>query len=148
MSKYNKVLMALDFHGDNAAIIERGGEVARDSGAELYLIHVNEPLAIAYATDGMSWSDQVVSLETSIRNEAQTRMAEIAKQLGVDATHCIIKEGRPATEIHRAVEDLGIDLIVMGTHGQSGLQLLLGSTANSVLHGVECDVLAVRVKAE
>ncbi|MEM7366668.1 MAG: universal stress protein, partial [Pseudomonadota bacterium] len=54
--------------------------------------------------------------------------------------------GRPAAEIHRIVEAEKIDLIVMGTHGQSGLQLLLGSTANSVLHGVTCDVLAVRVK--
>ncbi|HKI74302.1 MAG TPA: universal stress protein [Pseudomonadales bacterium] len=146
MAKYTKVLVALDFHGDNAAIVEKGGEVAKENGAELFLFHVNEPLAIAYATDGMTWSDQVVSLETSIRKESQTRMAEVARQLGVNADHCFIKEGRPSTEIHKAVADLGIDLIVMGTHGQSGLQLLLGSTANSVLHGVECDVLAVRVK--
>jgi universal stress protein A len=40
---------------------------------------------------------------------------------------------------------MAIDLIVMGTHGQSGLKLLLGSTANSVLHGAGCDILAVRV---
>jgi universal stress protein A len=38
-----------------------------------------------------------------------------------------------------------IDLIVIGTHGRSGIKLLLGSTANSVLHGVKQDVLAVRV---
>ena len=38
-----------------------------------------------------------------------------------------------------------MDLIVLGTHGQKGVQLLLGATANSVLHGSCCDVLAVRV---
>jgi universal stress protein A len=38
-------------------------------------------------------------------------------------------------------------LIVIGTHGQKGLQLLLGSTANAVLHGAGCDVLAVRIGA-
>lgn len=145
MSRYKKVLLALDFHGDNAGIIEKGAEIAAAHGAELYLMHVNEPLAITYASDGMTWGDQVVSLEASLRKEAQSRMAAAADQLKVDAKHCIIREGRPATEIHRAVDEFGIDLIVIGTHGQSGLQLLLGSTASSVLHGVKCDVLAVRI---
>jgi universal stress protein A len=42
-------------------------------------------------------------------------------------------------------EKINADLIVVGTHGQSGLRLLLGSTANAVLHGVKTDVLAVKV---
>lgn len=146
MARYNKILLALDFHGDNAEIIEKGKEIA--NGAELYLIHVNEPLAIAYAADGMSWSDQVVSLEASLRQEAQKKISEIAKDLGVPSDNCILREGRPSSEIHKAVEEHDIDLIVMGTHGQSGLQLLLGSTANSVLHGVSCDVLAIRVSGD
>lgn len=146
MAKYNRILLALDFHGDNADIIEKGQDLAKSNDAELFLIHVNEPLAIAYAADGMSWSDQVVSLEASLRKEAQTKMSEVASKLGVKADNCVIREGKPSSEIHRVVEDNDIDLIVMGTHGQSGLQLLLGSTANSVLHGVTCDVLAVRVK--
>jgi len=146
MAKYSKILVTLDFHGDNADIIEKGAEMAKASGAELFLMHVNEPLAIAYAADGMSWSDQVVSLEASIRKESQAKMNEVAQKLKVKASNCIVKEGRPSAEIHKVVEEQGIDLIVMGTHGQSGLQLLLGSTATSVLHGVQCDVLAVRVK--
>lgn len=88
----------------------------------------------------------MVSLEASIRKESQAKMNETAQRLKVKAGNCIVKEGRPSTEIHKVVEERGIDLIVMGTHGQSGLQLLLGSTATSVLHGVQCDVLAVRVK--
>ena len=42
-------------------------------------------------------------------------------------------------------EELGTDLIVVGSHGRHGLALLMGSTANGVLHGANCDVLAVRV---
>ena len=53
--------------------------------------------------------------------------------------------GTPAREIRRFAEENGMDLIVLGTHGQKGVQLLLGATANSVLHGSSCDVLAVRV---
>lgn len=146
MALYNKVLMALDFHSDNAEIIEKGKTVAADNGADLYLIHVDEPIAVAYAADGFSFNDQIVSLQSSIRKEAQQRMQQMGEELAVPIERQLVKEGSPAREIHQAVEDLGIDLIVLGTHGQKGLQLLLGSTATSVLHGVTCDVLTVRVK--
>lgn len=147
MALYKKVLMALDFQSDNAEIIEKGQAVVADNGADLYLVHVDEPIAMAYAADGFSFNDQIVSLQASIRKEAQERMAQMGDELGVPAERRIVKEGSPAREIHEVVEELGIDLIVMGTHGQKGLQLLLGSTATSVLHGVTCDVLTVRVKA-
>jgi universal stress protein A len=147
MALYKKVLMALDFQSDNAEIIEKGQAVVADNGADLYLIHVDEPIAMAYAADGFSFNDQIVSLQASIRKEAQERMAQMGEELGVPAERRIVKEGSPAREIHEVVEELGIDLIVLGTHGQKGLQLLLGSTATSVLHGVTCDVLTVRVKA-
>lgn len=145
---YNRVLMALDFHSDNTEIIEKGSSVAKSNDADLYLVHVNEPLTVAYAADGMTWSDQVVSLETNIRKESEKKMKELAGKLNVDEERCFVREGRPSTEIHHLVEEHDIDLIVMGTHGKSGFRLLLGSTANSVLHGAPCDVLAVRIGDE
>ena len=145
MSMYTKILIALDFHADNNEIIDKGMALAESNSAELYFVHVNEPIAVAYGADGMSWSDQVVVLETSIRESASKKMAELREESGVPADHCITREGKPAREIHDLVKELGVDLIVMGTHGQAGLQLLLGSTANSVLHGASCDVLSVRV---
>ncbi len=142
---YQKVLMALDFHGDNDQIIEKGKKLAEDNGAEILLLHVNEPLAMAYSIDGMGFGDQIVSLESSIRNESLAKMNRIADQLDVKADNRLVRNGNPSSEIHDVVKTLGVDLIVMGTHGQSGLQLLLGSTANSVLHGVSCDVMTVRI---
>ena len=53
--------------------------------------------------------------------------------------------GRPESEIHSLAKELKVDLIVVGSHGKHGLSLLLGSTANGVLQGSPCDVLAVRV---
>ena len=47
---------------------------------------------------------------------------------------------------YHLADKISADLIVIGTHGQSGLKLLLGSTANAVLHGVKVDVLAVKVE--
>ena len=145
MSMYNKILIALDFHADNDEIVDKGLSLSKSNDAELYFVHVNEPIAVAYGADGMSWSDQVVVLETSIRESARQKMAELCEKTGVPADRCITREGKPAREIHDLVKEKNIDLIVMGTHGQAGLQLLLGSTANSVLHGATCDVLTVRV---
>ena len=53
--------------------------------------------------------------------------------------------GHPRQEIHRVTEEQSCDLIVVGSHGRHGLALLLGSTANDVLHGAPCDVIAVRL---
>ena len=145
MTVYKKILVALDFHNDNSEIIVKGMEMAEDNVAEIFLIHVNEPLGIAYMTDGMSCSDQVVSLALSIGKESKEQMTRLGNELKLHSDHCIVKEGRPAAEIHAVCKEKDIDLVVMGTHGQSGLQLLLGSTANSVLHGSVCEVLAVRV---
>ena len=145
MATYNKVLIALDFHGDNDQIIEKGKQIAADNGSGLHLIHVNEPITMAYTADGMSFNDQVIALEASIRKESREKMDNLGSEMNIPEDRRLVREGVPAREIHEVVKELGIDLIVMGTHGQSGLKLLLGSTANSVLHGVSCDVLTVRV---
>jgi nucleotide-binding universal stress UspA family protein len=58
------------------------------------------------------------------------------------------RPGRGSTrrEILRLAKELDTNLIVIGSHGREGIQRLLGSTANAVLHGAPCDVLAVRIK--
>ncbi len=146
MARYKKILLAVDFHSDNDKLIDKAMEVKDDNGAELALVHVNEPLAAAYTADGMaSWGDQLVALEAGVRQESQKRMNELAHRLNVPSDNCFIREGKASDEIHTLVKEQDVDLIVMGTHGQHGFRLLLGSTANSVLHGVSCDVLAVRL---
>ena len=135
----------MDFHEDNSEVVETAKDLTGLYGAELHVVHVNEPLGMAYAADGVSWGDQIYALEASIRKESKKKMGEIGSELRIPDTQCHLLEGRPANQIHELCKDGGFDLIVMGTHGQAGLQLLLGSTANSVLHGSSCDVLAVRV---
>ena len=54
--------------------------------------------------------------------------------------------GSPKTEIVRVANENKVDLIIVGSHGRHGLALLLGSTANGVLHHATCDVLAVRLQ--
>lgn len=143
--RYKKILLAVDFHDDNRAVVDTAKELAELYGADLMVVHVNEPLGLAYAADGVSWGDQIYALEASIRKESKKKLSELASELKIKDTECHLLEGRPASQIHDLCNEKGIDLIVLGTHGQAGLQLLLGSTANSVLHGSNCDVLAVRI---
>lgn len=143
--RYKNILLAVDFHDDNADVVETAKDLAELYGATMHLVHVNEPLGMAYAADGVSWGDQVYALEASIRKESEKKLGEVAASLGIPNDRSHLMEGRPATRIHDLCESEKIDLIILGTHGQGGLQLLLGSTANSVLHGSGCDVLAVRV---
>ena len=87
------------------------------------------------------------SVQEQIQDQAKSHLSDFARRIGVieERTHLIF--GRPESEIHRIAEEEGADLIVVGSHGRHGLALLLGSTANGVLHGANCDVLAVRVGA-
>ncbi len=149
MGRYNKVLLAVDFCSDNREIIEKAEQVTQDNNAELLVVHVNEPLVAAYAADGMSaWGGQLVTLEQDIRKESTQKLNELAERLGITKENRFLRDGRSADEIHDVIKENDIDLCVLGTHGQHGLQLLLGSTANSVLHGATCDVLAIRVREE
>jgi universal stress protein A len=72
-------------------------------------------------------------------------MRAFSEQLGVQTTHQFVVTGHTETEVHRTVKQENVDLVVVGSHGRHGLALLLGSTANGILHGATCDVLAVRV---
>jgi universal stress protein A len=85
------------------------------------------------------------SVQEQIHEQAKSHLAEFATTLAVPADRQHLIFGRPEAEIHRVAKEKHVDLIVVGSHGRHGIALLLGSTANGVLHGATTDVLAVRV---
>jgi universal stress protein A len=85
------------------------------------------------------------TVQDQIHDQARSHLAEFATTLGIPPERQHLIFGRPESEIQRTAEAAGADVIVVGSHGRHGLALLLGSTANGVLHGASCDVLAVRV---
>lgn len=142
MSQYKKILVAIDLSDDSAQIVLRALAVAGSSGAELHLIHVIEPLSFAYGGDiPMDFS----GIQDEIHQQASAQLKRFGDlhQISHDNQHIVL--GRPEAEVHAKAEEISADLIVIGSHGRHGLALLLGSTANGVLHGALCDVLAVRV---
>ena len=141
MSEYKKILVAIDLSEDSSEVAQRARAIAGNNAAELHLIHVIEPLSFAYGGDiPMDFS----GIQDEIHQQATQQLHRFAEANSIDETHQHIVLGRPEEEIHAMAEDLGADLIVVGTHGRHGLTLLLVSTANGVLHGASCDVLAVR----
>ncbi|GAB5449975.1 MAG: universal stress protein [Halioglobus sp.] len=142
MSGYQKVLIAIDLSDESTRVVERGRAIAAGSNAEVHLIHVIEPLSFAYGGDiPMDFS----GIQDEIHQQATTQLQRFAQSNDIDAHHQHIVLGKPEVEIHTLAEEQGIDLVVVGSHGRHGFALLLGSTANGVLHGAKCDVLAVRV---
>lgn len=142
MSNYKKLIIAVDLSEDSADVAQRARGMAQGSGAELHLIHVIEPLSFAYGGDiPMDFS----GIQDEIHQQATQQLARFGEQCGIAADRQHIVLGRPEVEIHSKAEEIGADLIVVGSHGRYGLALLMGSTANGVLHGASCDVLAVRV---
>lgn len=140
MSAYQKILVALDVCDDNKAIVERACALAGDP-ARLHLVHFIEP--IYYPENymgGLSVDFQDKSVEF-----ARQELADIAEQAGIPGAQCHVKIGKPSGGVHAFATDQDVDLIVVGSHGKHGLQLLLGSTATAILHGAGCDVLAVRI---
>ena len=145
MSDYANILVAVDLSEDSNLIVQRARAVASGASADLHIIHVIEPLSFAYGGDiPMDFS----GIQDEIYQQATAQLQRFAQSNGVDEAHRHIVMGRPEVEIHSLAEELKADLIVVGSHGRHGLALLMGSTANGVLHGAKRDVLAVRVGVE
>ncbi len=142
MSNYTKILIAIDLSEESLNVVRRGCAMAAEKEAELHLIHVIEPLSFAYGGDiPMDFS----GIQEEISEQAREQLKQVGLEYGVGESNQHTVFGRPEVEIHQMAETLGADLIVVGSHGRYGLALLMGSTANGVLHGASCDVLAVRV---
>ena len=146
MSGYNKIVVAIDLSSESAIIMDRALDVAAPH-SEMHLMYVQEPMDSVYM-GVVPYGPVFVGMdevEENLRSELKQKLDSIGEKYKVppEARHFL--SGTPAREIHRFADEHEMELIILGTHGQKGVQLLLGATANSVLHGANCDVLAVRI---
>ncbi len=142
LAAYRRILLAVDLTEESGAVAERAAALAKSFDAQLHVIHVIEPLSLAYGAD---FPMDLSVVQEQIQAQAESHLAEFCAGVGVPAHRRHLIFGRPETEIHRIAEQDDMDVIVVGSHGRHGLALLMGSTAGGVLHGATCDVLAVRV---
>lgn len=142
MGEYKHILIGVDLTVESKDVSRRACSLKAAFNAKLSCVHVIEPLSLAYGGDiPMDLS----TIQEQIQDTAKNHLAEFASSLGIKDEDQHLIFGRPETEIHTLSQEIDADLIVVGSHGRHGLALLLGSTANGVLHGATCDVLAVRV---
>ncbi|MEY3017294.1 MAG: hypothetical protein RL336_429 [Pseudomonadota bacterium] len=142
MGLYSHILLGLDLSEDSDLVAAKGANLAKQNNASLSVVHVIEPLSFAYGGDiPMDFS----SVQEEIYKQAENQMRKLGAKWDIPEERQHIVIGRPESEIHTLAHDLGADLVLVGSHGRHGLALVFGSTANGVLHGANCDVLAVRV---
>ncbi len=142
---YQHILLTLDYseHGDY--VLQKGQVLAQVFSAKLSLVHVldNIPMPqVAYGTI-IPLTEQT---DNALLEAEKTKFIQIADKLGIDEDSRWMVWGNPKQEITHIAEKENADLIIVGSHGRHGLALLLGSTANAVLHYAKCDVLAVRLQ--
>ena len=144
MKRYKNILLAVELNGaSDKRLIAQAKSIAEAFGAKINLIHVIEHFAGYGATYGVAVGAE---LEGVLLDRARIEMEKLATKLGVPQKNCVIDFGMAKEAILEEADKRKIDLIMLGSHGRRGLQLLIGSTANAVLHGAKCDVLAVRFK--
>jgi universal stress protein A len=142
---YKHILIAADFSNCAQQVCDRAKALAQQYHSQLSICHLVEDFPIAdFAYEPM------ISIDADMREKlleaGKEHIATIANSLNIPPQHQWVEFGNPRTDIVRLAGDNAVDLIVVGSHGKHGIQLLLGSTANGVLHHAKCDVLAVRLE--
>jgi nucleotide-binding universal stress UspA family protein len=139
------ILVPTDLSEGADQALDYACELARTLDAEIHLLNVVGIPALGVPELGVALTstliDQlVVENQTALEERARTRCTA---RLG----HVLIKAGDPRDMILRTAQELGIDLIVMGTHGRRGItRALLGSVAETVVRSAPCAVLTVRLQ--
>jgi universal stress protein A len=137
---YKHILFATDLSDETDFIVSKVRAMRGYTGATLSIVHVVEPMpGYSYAYLGIE------DIEGQLIEEARGVLTKLAAELAVDANSQFIEVGPTKSKILKVADEVGADLIICGSHGRHGLSLLLGSTANAILHGAKCDVLTVRL---
>lgn len=140
---YSQILLALDLREQSEMVARRAAEVARATGAALTLLHVVEFIPVDPA--GEALLPPPVNLEEELVASARQRLETLANNVGIPDAQRRIEIGTIKHEIVRIAQEIGADLIMLGSYERHGLALLLGTTEKSVLSAAPCDVLAVRL---
>lgn len=144
MAEYQRILAAVDYSAEARRVLQHARSLADRFDAELTLLHVVELMPVVGGVESFSYVDLYAD-QPELIERAGDDLKKLADQEQLTGVKLKILTGVPKVEITAYAGANAIDLIVIGSHGRHGISLLLGSTANAVLHHAKCDVLAVRV---
>jgi nucleotide-binding universal stress UspA family protein len=143
MIKIERILVPTDFSDYSKEAIKYACELAQRFGAELHLFHVVQPLRTH-----VSYGPPIPDAELFDPEQPARKELEALAEPGLEHVSRVersVRTGTPFLEIVRCAKDKDVDLIVMGTHGRTGLaHALIGSVAEKVVRKAPCPVLSVR----
>ena len=145
MSHYKELLVAVDFSDPSIRALQVARDIAMRLNAKIHIVHFVPMRIMDMGMEG--GVDFIEEMHQKDLEEAGIKLENFVKNHTTqdDEVDHHLKSGEPAAEINNMVKDLEADMVVMGTHGRTGLKhLLMGSVAESILHAVEVPVLCVR----
>jgi universal stress protein A len=142
MSIYKKIIVAIDLNAEYEHVLQRAMGVC-ESSEDVSLVYVTMP--IVYLQPLLYGGEYNAMTDSEAVDDARKKLEGIGDKFGINRKNVHVKTGDISDEIKTMANEFHADLIIIGTHGRSGIKALLGSTANAVLHGVKQDVLAVRM---
>ena len=139
------ILVPVDFSGPSKEALAYAGAFARKFGAELILLHVVEPIPFSgdygyVEVHGLRPNERLIKL-------GKRRLESLRRRRMHDLRNCtaVVRSGKVVDEIAKAAKELDVELIILATHGHSGLDhTLFGSSAELVVRHAPCPVLVVR----
>jgi universal stress protein A len=146
---FSKILYATDYSKASARALDEAINLAKQNNADLLVVHVIEPVSSYVTAEDYGGAELYMRLEETTKREAQASMKKLMDQLQkskVKATSLLLK-GMAYDQIVKAAKSRRVDMIVIGTHGRTGLsKLFMGSVAGKVVSMAHCPVLTVRGK--
>jgi nucleotide-binding universal stress UspA family protein len=152
MADTMRITYASDFSPASRAAFSQALRLAKATGGELTILHVLLSPASMFVAGGYVSEETWNLIETDLRSRADQEMDALVKEAvdaGVRATPQFVDGAIPADGIVWAAEHAKTDILVLGTHGRTGvMKVLLGSVASRVVATASCPVLTVRMPAE
>lgn len=145
MANYQHILIAADFSDHGTQICQHAQDLAQRYSAKLSICHVIEDFPLTdFAYEPMISVD--LDMRDAMLESGKKHLAELANRFAIPIENQWLEFGNPRHDITRLAQENKVDLIVVGSQGRHGIKLILGSTANAILHHAQCDVLAVRLQ--
>ncbi len=140
-----RILVPTDFSATSDTALGYAITVAKQFGASLHLLHVVDDPFVGGAFGSEVYITSVPAMRVHLVDEAASKLARLLPLCKRVGARTEVRVGKPADVIREVAEEHGVDLIVMGTHGRTGIaHLLLGSVAEKIVREAPCPVLTVR----
>jgi universal stress protein A len=141
---FQHILLAVDLSSMTETVAKKAKAIADNFNAKLSIIHVIEYFPLPYANSSLSLSIDTKIIDV-LKKNAKEALAKLAVQFNIPESQCYLEIDSIRHAVTRLATKLNADLIVVGSYSKHGVDKILGSSANAILHTAQCNVLAIRI---